>query len=128
MGSNATNIESFIAGDTISAKYIVGMNGTTGNTVFLPNTYTVAPIGVTYDYADSGSSIPVQVSGIAKIIFNATCTTGGLVTFATGTGLAIPYSPLTGTASWYLGILVGPSVAATGTVGEVLIKPAYVAV
>jgi hypothetical protein len=100
------------------------MDGTTGNTVGFPATITTLPIGVVYKYADSGTSVSVQTSGIAKVTFNDTCTTGGLVSFATGTGLAVPFT-LNTTSGAVLGVLVGPSVAATGTIAEVLINPHY---
>lgn len=70
--SNRCNIETFLAGDTIQAYYIVGMDGTTAQTVHYPNTTTNQPIGVAYKYADSGSSVAVQTGGIAKVIFNDT--------------------------------------------------------
>lgn len=123
-------VESFKVTTTLAAQRIVSHVTGTAWTVQLHQTLTALPVGVTIDTVkDTTDAIPVQLSGIAYVEFNDTVTSGQLVTGNTA-GQAVPFSlAQTSTAisapAAYLGILVGPSVAATGTIAKVLINPGF---
>lgn len=124
-------VESFKVSDTLSAYRVVVAVSGTARTVSYPDTTGVLPIGITIDDADSTAlAIPVQLNGIAKLNFSDTVTAGGLVGFDTsGRGVAFSYGT-TATAATILtgiiGVLVGPSIADTAAVAEVLIHPQLV--
>ncbi len=107
---------------TLSAYRIVCNLTSTANAVKYPASVAEMPIGVTADTVlDTTGAIPVIVSGIAKVYFNDTVTTGSLVA-ADSSGQAVPY--VNNTAGGYVvGVLIGPTVAATGTIAEIKIQP-----
>lgn len=123
-------VESFKVATTLAAQRIVTPTTGTAWTVKYPDTVTSLPIGVTIDTVlDITGAIPVQVFGIAKVLFNDTVTSGQLVGSDTS-GRAIPFSlALTSTAisapAAYLGQLIGPTIGLTGTIADVFIRPGF---
>lgn len=123
-------VESFKVQATLATHRIVSHVTGTANTVQYHQTLTALPIGVTVDTVlDTTSAIPVQLNGRAFVFFNDTVTAGELVSGDTS-GRGVPFSlAQTSTAisapAAYLGLLIGPSVAATGTIAEVLIQPGF---
>jgi len=121
-------VHSFSVSSTLTTQRIVACVSGTANTVQYPEAATNLPIGVTIDdVLDTTSSIPVKVTGIAKVFFNDTVTSGQRVAADTS-GRGVPFtSPNTTTSATvtaaYVGILIGASVSATGTIAEVLIQP-----
>lgn len=126
--SSARLTESFKVASTISAQRIVAI--TAAYTVGYPANAQTLPCGVTIDTVlDTTTAIPVQLAGRAKVFFNDTVAAAGLVA-SDSSGRAIPFSLANTTtsltlASAYLGPLVGPAVALTGTIAEVLIMPGF---
>lgn len=120
-------VNSFKVAATLASQRVVCGNGTQ-NTVGYPAATSKLPFGVTVDdVKDTNQAIPVQQTGIAKVVFNDTCASGAQVGFDTN-GYAVPVTlgaaaTTTGAILGILGTLVGPSVAATGTVAEVLLQP-----
>lgn len=116
---------SFKVLSTLAAYRIVAANTAGSNTVIYPSAATVAPIGVTADTVkDTLSSIPVFAAGqIAKVSFNDTMSTGGLVA-SNNAGQGVPHTDTTA-GSYVIGRLIGPNVAATGTIADVLIMPHF---
>lgn len=88
------------------------------------------PVGVTLDTVrDTTGTIPVKgVGERALLFFNDTVTAGQLVGADTS-GRGVPYTVAADTTtsltitSAYIGPLIGPSVAVTGTIAEVLVSP-----
>jgi hypothetical protein len=121
-------VGSFKVLTTLTSQRIVTMVSGTGNTVQYPEDARRMYLGITLDdVEDTTSAIPVQLNGIADLYFNDTCTTGGLVGADTS-GRGIPFAPAATSTGLTLGtgvigMLVGPSVAATGTVAAVSINP-----
>jgi hypothetical protein len=123
-------VESFKVLTTLSAQRIVCAATSASSTVQYPDTITSLPIGVTIDTVlDTTQAIPVQLNGLAYVYFNDTVTTGGLVG-SDSSGRAIPFAlAMTSTSishpSAYLGVLIGPTIGATGTIARVLINPGF---
>lgn len=121
-------VQSYKVLTTLSAYRVVAAASGTANTVQYPEAATKLPLGITIDdVKDTNQAIPVQESGIAKLLFNDTVTSGLLVGFDTS-GRGIPFTPATTSTGLTLptgviGTLVGPSVAATGTIATVNINP-----
>ncbi len=112
------------ANATLSAYRIVAAVTGTANTVKVPASASEVAIGITADtILDTNNAIPVYVGGIAKLYFNDTCTSGGLVA-SNNAGQGVPHANVTA-GSYVIGTLIGPSVAATGTIAEVLIQPMF---
>jgi len=110
---------------TLLAYRIVTHTTGTANMVKYPATTAECPIGVTTDTVlDTTSAIPVAFSGIAKVYFVDSCSSGQFVA-SDSTGRAVPYVGLTA-GMYVLGTLVGPKVEDTGTIGEVLINPMWI--
>jgi hypothetical protein len=113
---------------TLSAQRVVAAVSGTAGTVGYPEAATKLPLGITIDdVKDTNQAIPVQFSGRAKLYFNDTVTTGQLVASDTS-GRGIPFTPASTSTGLTLptgviGVLVGPSVAATGTIAEVHLNP-----
>jgi hypothetical protein len=107
---------------TLSAYRIVTCLTGTANSVKYPAAVSEAPIGVTLnDVLDITGAIPVVIGGIAKVYFNDTVASGALVA-SNNAGQAVPY--VDNTAGGYvIGKLIGPAVALTGTIADVLIQP-----
>lgn len=121
-------VQSFKVLTTLTAYRVVAAVSGTANTVQYPEATTKLPLGITIDdVKDTNQAIPVQVDGVAKLYFNDTVTSGLLVGFDTsGRGILFtPASTSTGLTlpTGVIGTLVGPTVAATGTIAEVLISP-----
>ena len=115
---------SFKVASTLAAQRIVTCVTGTGNTVKYPAAATERPLGVTVDTVlDTVNAIPVAVSGIAKVYFNAAVTSGNMVA-ADSNGMGVAHTDTTA-GSYIVGVLVGPTVAATGTIAEVLIQPHF---
>lgn len=109
---------------TISAYRIVTALTGTAQTVKVPASASELPIGITADTVlDTTGSIPVAFSGIQKLYFNDTVTSGAYVA-SNNAGQGVPHVNVTA-GSFVIGILVGPSVAATGTIANVLINPHF---
>lgn len=121
--SNPASI-SFKANATISAYRIVTFLTGTANTVKLPASSAELPVGITEDtILDTTAAIPVAFSGIRKLYFNDTVTSGSYVA-SNNAGQGVPHVNVTA-GSFVVGVLVGPTVAATGTIADVLINPHF---
>ncbi len=79
--SDAGKVISMIAGDTMGAHIVVYCSAS--GTVSPMITNSTFPIGVTVDSADSGGSIGVQVSGVAKVYALTSIGAGNLVVMST---------------------------------------------
>lgn len=109
---------------TLSAYRIVTALTGTANTVKVPASASELPIGITIDNVlDTTASIPVAFAGIQKLYFNDTVTSGAYVA-SDSSGRGVPHANVTA-GSFVIGILVGPTVAATGTIADVLINPHF---
>lgn len=119
-----SGIVSFKVADTIAAYRIVQAVTSTAYTVELVDTSTSQIIGVTYDAVatSGGGNVPVAIQGIHKVYFNDTVTSGQLVA-SDASGRGIPAAGITLTNTYVLGVLVGPTIAATGTIADVLVRP-----
>jgi hypothetical protein len=111
---------SFKVLSTLLAYRIVAPNTAGSDAVIYPSAATVKPIGITTDTVkDTTSAIP----GVAKLYFNETCPTGALIA-ADSSGRGVPHTDTTA-GSYVIGQLIGPAVAATGTIADVLIQPFF---
>ena len=109
---------------TLSAYRVVTALTGTADTVKYPASASELPIGITQDdVLDTTSSIPVAFSGIQKLYFNDTVTSGAYVA-ADSSGRGVPHTNVTA-GSFVIGMLIGPTVAATGTIADVLINPHF---
>jgi hypothetical protein len=118
---------SFKVQATLSAYRAVSLLTGTANSVKYPASASECPIGITTDTVlDTTGAISVKHSGIAKLYFNDTVTSGSLVA-VDSSGRGVPHVNVTA-GSYVIGQLVGPSVALTGTIAEVLIVPFYKAI
>ena len=109
---------------TLSAYRIVTMLTGTANTVKVPAAVSEIPVGITVDTVlDTTGAIPVAFSGIQKLYFNDTVTSGAYVA-ADSSGRGVPHVNVTA-GSFVIGVLVGATVAATGTIADVLINPHF---
>ena len=116
--------ESFKVRTTLAAYRIVAADTAGSNYVINPSAATVRPIGITQDTVDDTlNSIPVIIAGIAKLLFNETMSTGGLVA-ADSAGRGVPHVDITA-GSYFIGVLIGPNVTQTGTVAHVLVQPNF---
>jgi hypothetical protein len=125
-------INSFKVATTLSAYRVVCMLSSTAHTVAYPEGNTRLPVGITKDTVkDTTQCIPVAgVGEIQRLYFNDTVGAGQLVAGDTS-GRGVPFtlggqttSAMTIQAA-YVGVLVGPAVAATGTYADVLIQPGF---
>lgn len=115
---------SFKVNATIPAYRIVTFLTGTANTVKLPATASELPVGITEDTVlDTTNAIPVAVAGIQKLYFNDTVTSGSYVA-SNNAGQGVPHVNVTA-GSFVVGVLIGPTVAATGTIADVLINPHF---
>lgn len=116
---------SFKVSTTIGAYLGVVMLTSTADTVKVAAAASELPVGITADTVlDTTMSIPVHGPGnIAKLIFNDTCTSGALVAL-NNAGQGVPHVNVTA-GSYVVGTLVGPTVAATGTIADVYINPMF---
>lgn len=112
------------ASTTISAYRIVTALTSTANTVKVPASASEVPIGISQDTVlDTGAALPISVAGISKLYFNDTVTTGSFVA-SDSSGRGVPHVNVTA-GSYVIGVLIGPTVAATGTIADVLIQPMF---
>ena len=112
-------------GDSIAAYRIVRV--TSADTVAACSAVTDVPFGVTQDNANASTqAVPVAIAGIARVYFNDSVAAGALVA-TDASGRAIPYVALS-TGSYYVGILIGPKVNATGAIAEILVRPGFTTV
>jgi len=112
------------ANATIAAYRIVTALTGTAQTVKVPASASEIPVGITTDtILDTTTSIPVAIAGIQKLYFNDTVTSGSYVA-SNNAGQGVPHVNVTA-GSFVIGILIGPSVAATGTIADVLINPHF---
>lgn len=125
-------IHTFNVAATLAAYRCVAP-ASTAYQVGYPASAQVLPIGITKDTVkDTINSIPVAGPGErAMLTFNETMASGGLVGSDTnGFGTPRTVGALTTTAftstAAYVGVLIGPAVAVTGTVAEVYICPGFV--
>lgn len=123
---------SFKVAATLAAQRVVAAASGTANTVQYPESAQKLPLGITVDTVkDTNQAIPVSGPGnIEKLYFNDTVTSGALVGFDTS-GRGVPFSmPNTATVATltvaYVGVLVGPSVDATGTIADVFVMPGFI--
>lgn len=115
---------SFKVAATLAAYRGVSNLTSTADAVKYPASASEAPIGITTDTVlDTTSAIPVAIAGISKLYFNDTVTTGSLVALDSS-GRGVPHVNVTA-GSYVLGKLIGPTVAATGTIADVLIQPHF---
>lgn len=115
---------SFKASTTISAYRIVTMVTGTADYVKVPASASEVAIGITADTVlDTSAAIPVVTHGIQKLYFNDTVTSGTFVA-SNNAGQGVPHVNVTA-GSYVVGILVGPTVAATGTIADVLVQPMF---
>jgi len=122
--------ESFKVDDTLAAYRIVACGSTTAETVAYPATLQDLPIGVTLDTVlDTTCSIPVALSGIAKVYFNDSVVLGGLVASdSSGRGVPVVLANTTSSltlAAAYVGVLIGAKVNDTGSVSNIVIHPGF---
>ena len=123
-------VKSFKVISTLSAYRIVTHSTSAAMTVKYPGSAQRPYVGVTYDTVlDTTGAIPVVVCGFAKLYFNDSCTTGNMVSSDTS-GRGIPRAfgvttTSTSLTSAYIGILVGPTVDATGSISTVLVMPGF---
>lgn len=115
---------SFKASTTISAYRIVTMLTATADTVKVPASASEVAIGITQDTVlETGTAIPVAVSGISKLYFNDSVGSGKFVA-SNNAGQGVPHVDVTA-GSYVIGVLVGPTVNTTGTIADVLIQPMF---
>lgn len=125
-------IHTFKVASTLAAQRIVAMTST-AYTVGYPADAKALPLGITKDNVkDTTTGVPVACVGErAKLYMNETMAAGGLVGSDTS-GRGIPRTLVAQTTSAasttvaYVGVLLGPAVALTGTIGEILIQPGFV--
>lgn len=111
--------------DSIAAYRIVRV--TSAETVALCSALTDNPFGVTQDNSNAATqAVPVAVGGICRVYVNDSIAAGGLVA-SDAVGRAIPYVALS-TGSYYVGILIGTKVNATGAIAEILLRPGFTTV
>jgi hypothetical protein len=116
---------------TLSAYRVVTALSGTANTVAYPESDARPYIGITGNTVlDTNGAIPVHIAGIAKLYFNDTCVSGKVVGADTsGRGIPFVFGDTIGAgltaSSAYIGVLIGPSVDATGTIADVLIMPGF---
>lgn len=121
---NNNQVLSLRAGDTLTAYKVVGIAGA-ANTVNLVITSTSAILGVTADGADSGSAIPVIVSGTTKVEVGANVTLGNVVAPLTdGAGTITPIGTHNTSTSEVMPALgVALESGSVGSVIEVMLQP-----
>lgn len=114
---------------TLPAYRIVAADTVGSNYAILPSSAAVSQIGITLDTVkDVNQAIPVAFSGIAKLQFNDTMSTGSLIACdGGGLGLGVKHVDITA-GSFVIGVLIGPNVTTTGTVADVLIRPIFKAI
>lgn len=127
---SGNNVISAAVATTLAAHRIVAALTGTAKAVQYPPSVTALPVGITTDTVlDTTNSIPVQIDGAAHTFFNDTMAAGELVTSDTS-GRGVPFTlALTSTSisapASYAGILWGASVALTGTIAHIFLRPGF---
>jgi len=122
-------VKSFKVLTTLTAYRVVAAVSGTANTVQYPESAAKLALGVTIDdVKETTGSIAVKGPGeIAELYFNDTCTSGQEVAFDTsGRGIALSLDNTTtasSTPTGVIGVLVGETVSATGTIADVYLLP-----
>lgn len=107
---------------TLLAQRIVALS-TTPHTAIYPAGLTSPMVGVTLDTVlDTTGSLPVRLSGIAKIYMNDTCAAGDLIA-GDSSGYGKKHVDTTA-GSYVIGQALEAS-AATATVIQILIQPKF---
>ncbi len=121
-------VKSFSVSSTLAAqRAVAATTGTAWAVEYPASAGGEIPLGISIDTVlDTTSAIPVQLNGVAKLLFNDTVTSGAYVA-CDSSGRGVPHVDVTA-GSWVLGTLVDASVSATGTVAKVLINPHKVAI
>ena len=115
---------SFKTAATIPAYRIVTMSTSTANTIKLPASAAEVALGISTDTnVTVGDAIPVAIAGIQKLEFNDTVTSGKFVA-SNNACQGVPHVDVTA-GSYVIGMLIGPTIAATGTIADVLIQPMF---
>ena len=122
-------VHSFKVAATLAAYRCVAA-GAAAHLVQYPTAANSFLLGITQDTVkDTTGAIAVAGPGEKSLLFfNDTCTAGALVG-SDSSGRGVPYTIAADTTtsltitSAYIGVLVGPTVAATGTLAEVYISP-----
>lgn len=115
---------SFKTAATLPAYRIVTMSTSTADTVKLPASASEVALGITQDTnLNIGDAVPVAIGGISKLEFNDTVTSGKFVA-SNNAGQGVPHVDVTA-GSYVIGMLIGSTVALTGTVANVLIQPMF---
>ena len=125
------NVQSFKVLTTLAAQRFVAMVSSTADTVQYPESGQNFPVGISIDsVVDTTSALPCAgVGSIAKVYFNDTLAAGQPCKSDTsGRAVAFTLSNTTTSltlTSCYAGILVGATVAATGTIADVFFCPGF---
>jgi len=125
-------LQSFKVSTTLASQRFVSHQTGTANSVEYPAAGNDLPIGITVDTVkDTTQMIPVAMnSEIRELLFDDTVNSGALVG-SDSSGRGVPIADAATTTGLtilaaYGGILVGETVAATGTVANVLVMPGFV--
>ncbi len=78
-GENPGVIISQDANESITAHRIVSMVAASDNTVEMYQTSTSNILGVSHDFGESGGSVPITISGTARVECGASVSTGAIV-------------------------------------------------
>ena len=114
-------IESFDVAATLLSQRIMSQTTATAWAVKYPASAAEVAFGVSVDTViDATCQIPVQITGVAKILFNQTVAVGALVA-SDSSGRGVVHTDVTA-GSYYIGTLL-ETVNATGTIAKVLINP-----
>ncbi len=119
-------VKSFQVATTLAAARILTHTTGTADVVKAPAGALELPVGVSIDTVlDTTTSIPVKISGVAEVLFNASVTSGSLVAADTA-GRGIAFVDATAGAA-YVGTLIGPNTTAAD-IAQVLINPGFKAI
>lgn len=107
---------------TLAAYRVVSLDTSAAQTVVYPPASTRPMIGVTLDTVkETTNFIPVQINGVAKVLFNDTVSAGGLVSADTS-GRAIGIGTLVSGGTYYIGVAL-QTVSNSTTIHEIVIQP-----
>lgn len=121
--SHIAPISMKVASTLAAYRAVAALTGT-AQSVKYPASASELPIGITVDTVlDTTSAIPVAIGGIEKLYFNDTVASGSFVA-VDSSGRGVPHVNVTA-GSYVIGTLIGPAVAATGTIAQVLIQPMF---
>ena len=124
-----TVIPGKVAATLATQRIVSSLTGTAAAVQYPPNAQAL-PLGVTIDTVkDTNAAIPVQIDELAYVYFNDTVTCGNLLGADTS-GRGVPFSLANTTtqlslASAYAGFLWDATVALTGTIARILVRPGF---